>query len=187
MSARLSVVSLLLVLLAACAHRPDEGCVVPAAGVRYCLLAPGAMAGDGNPRLVHVAGPEVDRYLVSQANATNDALVLAASTLLGQPLFEIHYTRDSDGRARIEMRPDDAPARAGWLLAMLQLAYAEPAALNGALSGARLQADGDARRVVRNEQVLVNIERHDGMLRIVLPGQSLRIDIRPLAGETVTK
>lgn len=172
---------LLTVLLAACAHRPAaETCIEPARDIRYCLLPPSAMNVDGYPRLVHVVTPDVDRHFVAQIGRNDAGLVFAASSLLGQPLFEMRY----DARGGVNVVPHDAPVRARWLLAMLQFATAGVAAVNRALDGAQMHETGRTRIISREGRTLVSIEYDTRRTRISLPGQDMHIDITVLSDDT---
>jgi len=172
---------LLLLLTAACVHRPasDAVCLQPARGLRYCLLPPDALTADGNARLVHVSTREDELHLLAMLETGPEELVLYASSLLGQPLFEIHYTAQG-----VDVRPATAPVRADWLIALLQFAEAPPGDVNAALRGARLIAGHDSRQLLMNDgESIMSISSAGETTEIHLPAQSLRVVIRQLKGE----
>lgn len=174
---------ILLLLLAGCAHAPGgPECLDPAGGLRYCLLPAEALAGiaDGLPRLVHVSGEDLDQHLVSQLSVHDGRLLLAATSLLGQPLFEIRYATDANGNARLDVHPENAPVRAAWLLAMLQIANADVEAVNGALTRAHLETRGEDRFLVQGDDTVMAVVNRANTTEITVPEAKLRIRIRTL-------
>ena len=173
---RLALVLVLqLLLLAGCVHAlRDPNCLAPAGSLRYCLLPPSALMeiADGAPRLVHISGADIDQHMLSQLAVSDATLRLYASSLLGQPLFEIRYTANA-----IELLPDNAPVKAAWLLAMLQIAHADVAAVNGALTRARLETDGENRLLVQGHDMVMVVMTQAGATEIFLPAAELRIRI----------
>lgn len=179
---RTAYAALLFFLLAsACAHSPaPTPCVTPAAGLRYCLLPPAAITADAAPRLVHIIGRDIDQHMISQLAVSGNRLTLVATSLLGHPLFEIRYMQDAGGHSTIDVAPETAAIKAEWLIALLQLAQADVAMLNAALTDARLETDGAWRFLVRGDDTLVMIESRPAFTEITVPGQALRIRIQKL-------
>lgn len=174
--------ALLIMLIAACAHRPaSDNCVEPVARVRYCLLPPAAIVTDPLPRLITVKGPDTELEMVSQLTIDNGQLLLSAVSLLGQPLFEIRY----DETGELQLLPSDAPVRADWLLAMLQLATAELVAVNGAMEGAFMEENGADRRLLSGNRVLMEINSRPNEMEVRVPERRLVIRMTRLDAETV--
>jgi hypothetical protein len=117
--------------------------------------------------------------MISRLAVKEDRLVLLADTLLGQPLFRIEYDKGYE----LRHAPADAGVKPDWLIAMLQFAYADADAVNGALRGAELEENG-ARRIVRRRQVLVEIVESEGVTEIRLPGQALHVRVQRLNPES---
>ncbi|MBW3568017.1 MAG: DUF3261 domain-containing protein [Proteobacteria bacterium] len=171
---------LLVLVLSGCAHSGATGpCANPAPGVRYCLLPPNALPADGEPRLVHVTGNELDQHMISQVNVDTARLTMIATNLLGQPLFEIRYKNSASGPT-VSVFPADAPMEAAWLLALLQIAEADADEVRSGLRGSVLIEEGHSRRIERNGETLVWIDKRNGRTEIHIPRQQFRINIRTL-------
>lgn len=172
-----------VLLLSACAHTGNglTPCVRPSYGFHYCLLPPAAMQMDEKARLVHVQGADFEQYFVSRIAVRHSQLVMNASSLLGQPLFEIRYAEQEYGESAVTMTPASAPVRADWLLAILQIAEADLNDLRGTLSGATVTERDSTRylRDDRNKTILVVSADTTGKV-VEIPSQKLVVHIRVL-------
>lgn len=173
----------LVLLLGACAHAPAGQCLSPMPGVRYCLLPPAALPNDPAPKLVHVTLPDSEWHMVSRLAVNETELVLIADSLLGQPLFRVRYSADASGGFTFHHSPAETPVQPEWLVAVLQLAYAEIDALNQALRGADLIARNDTRRLQRGTRLLLEMKTTDGKMEITLPQQGVTLRISSLSSE----
>lgn len=188
---RRNILATCILLLAACAHTgsSEAPCVRPAAGLQYCLLPPAAMSLDESAQLVHVQGADFEQYFVSRiAVVKSEAqLVMNASSLLGQALFEIRYTQQ-DGASEITVQPASAPVKAKWLLAMLQIAEADMNDVRRSLSGATIAEQNGSRRLLdRRGKAVMTIRMLANGKLIEVPSQHLMIRIQKLDTEHVAQ
>ena len=171
---KLSLVAL-LVLLSGCATPLLPDCTRFGRDGQVCLLPPAALPKLDAVHMVTVTRDGRPDSFMGQLHIDEKDLRLAGSSLFGTGLFTLSY----DGR-RIQAQPDDPDLHAGTLVVMLELALADPAALQPRLHGLELTVSetpqGEVRDVSEADHAIVHILRGKGPL----PEAPLSIDIPPL-------
>lgn len=176
----------LLCLLAGCAT-PLLGpeCTRFGRDGQLCLLPPAALPAVEGSHMVKVvhAGREDDFIGLLRIDA--QSLRLAGFSLFGTSLFNLEYdgTRITSAPAQGSLKPD-------MLVAMLELAIADPNALQQRLHGLTLQTGSqggaDTRDVYESGRLIAHLERSGASLseadiRIDIPPLNVSVEMTPLA------
>lgn len=186
------LVALAALLLAACAGPGGRGaapCVALAPGASVCLLAPAVLPQLELRHLVQLEHENRHETFIGQVRVDARALHLAAVSPFGAHLFSVRW----DG-VTATLTPPRTPLRPELLVALLQLALADPAALRPQLRGMTLRVDAgergtEVRELRRGEALLGRIVRRgdlaaDGRLDVLLERSQLRLRLTPLEGGT---
>jgi len=176
---------LLTTLLAACASLPKSGdCVDFGGGGGLCLLPPSALPAVEAAHLVQFDHADQHESFIGHLHIDAASQRLAALSLFGSHLFTIAW----DGHA-VGGTNADAKLRPALLVAMLQLAVADPERLRTHLHGFTLteqsQAGYSLRELSRHGRLAVRIERHGATLAtatldISVPRAKLELHLKPL-------
>lgn len=176
----------LLALLAACATAPAApDCTHVGRDGQLCLLAPAQLPAVDAMHLVSIHRDGHDDTFMGRLQIDAHTLRLAGFSLFGTSLFNIEY----DGHA-IVSRPKSGELHADMLVLMLELALAEPAALQSRLHGLTLKlgrADhAQVRELFEHGHLIAHIERSDGALadahiNIAIPAIKLSVQMTPLS------
>ncbi|MGH8372913.1 MAG: DUF3261 domain-containing protein [Gammaproteobacteria bacterium] len=175
----------LLVLLSACATAPlAPNCTRIGHDGQFCMLAPASLPAVTATHLISVQHDGREDTFMGQLQIDSHALRLAGFSLFGTSLFTIEY----DGR-RIVRQPAKLDLHPELLVAMLELALADPAALRDRLHNLTLKLDttGDTqtRELFENGHLIARIERTgtplaDAHLSIAIPLAKLSVRMTPL-------
>lgn len=126
-------------------------CAALGAGARQCLLPPGALHALGaSTRSVAFRRGAASELWIMQIEADDARTLLVVSDPLGLPRFSL---RHDAGGLHVEPEAALAHADATRLLALLELAHADPAALRRSLHGAELTLGDDGGRHWRELRV----------------------------------
>lgn len=182
---RLILPGALLSLLVACAT-PLLGpeCTRFGRDGQLCLLPPSALPAVEGSHMVKVvhAGREDDFMGLLHIDAQD--LRLAGFSLFGTSLFNLEYdgTRVTSVPAQGDLKPD-------MLVAMLELAIADPNSLQQRLHGLALQVsskDGtETRDMYESGRLIAHLEKHgaslaDADIRIDIPPLNVSVEMTPL-------
>ena len=167
--------SLLLLVLSACATTLLPDCTRFGRDGQVCLLPPSALPGLDATHLVTVTREgRLDSFL-GQLHIDDQVLRLAGSSLFGTGLFDVSY----DGKT-LKAEPDSPQLHADTLVVMLELALADPAEIRPRLHGLDMTvtstAAGETRDISERGHPIVHIERSTGPLAQA----RLKIEIPPL-------
>ena len=165
----------LLSLLTACATPLLPDCSRLGRAGQVCLLPPSALPKLDAVHLVTVTRDGKPDSFMGQLHIDAQSLKLAGSSLFGTGLFTLSY----DGHL-IQSQPDNPDLPADTLVVMLELALADPAALQPRLHGLELAvsetSQGEVRDLSEHGHALVHMLRGPGPL----PEAALSVDIPPL-------
>lgn len=191
MNYRALILLFLLVLLGACASAPPApDCTRVGRNGQVCLLPPAALPAVNAVHLVSIRREGHDDSFMGRLQIDAHALRLAGFSLFGTNLFNIEY----DGH-RITSQPDSDTLHADTLVVMLELALADPAALQSRLHGLTLETrrtdHAEVRELFERGHLIAHIERSDGPiasahLKIEIPPIKLSVQMTPL-GEAVNQ
>lgn len=174
---------LLSLVLGACATLPPPGCVRLGPGA-VCLLAPAALPAVEASHVVTLTRDGKRETFMGRLAIDAHMLRLAGASLFGTGLFEISY----DGHS-IQARPPKAKAHADLMLALLEIAIAQPDALRDRLHGLALKTSRrgktEQRELYAHGHLVARIERDTGPLaqariRIDIPPANTVLDMLPL-------
>lgn len=177
--------SALLLLLAGCASvPPGPGCERFGRDGQVCLLPPSALPALDGSRLVTVTRDGQPQSFMGLLHIDDRNLRLVGLSLLGTGIFSLVY----DGHD-ITAQPADSELHPERLVVMLELAVADPAALEPRLKGLELRTgakDGlEMRDVYEHGELLAHIERSPGplteaTLSISIPPLKLSVLMQPM-------
>ncbi|HLW75121.1 MAG TPA: DUF3261 domain-containing protein [Gammaproteobacteria bacterium] len=181
--------SALLLLLAGCASVPLEpGCERFGRDGQVCLLPPSALPALDGSRLVTVTRDGQAQSFMGLLHIDDRNLRLVGLSLLGTGIFSLVY----DGHD-VTAQPADSELHPERLVVMLELAVADPGALQPRLRGLELKTgekDGlEARDVYEHGELLAHIERSQGpltdaTLSISVPPLKLSVLMKPMPAST---
>ncbi|HET8551984.1 MAG TPA: DUF3261 domain-containing protein [Gammaproteobacteria bacterium] len=126
-------------LLAGCATLPPAGCVRLGPDNHFCLLPPAALPQVSAAHLVTIRRNGKRQTFMGRLQINHQALRLAASSLFGAGLFTITW----DGHS-VTSAPQDARVHPDLIVAMLELAIADPVALRPRLHNLTLKLSHDS-------------------------------------------
>lgn len=187
-SARCLGVLLLALLVGGCAGLPmprrDADCVTIGPYGSICLLPPENLPATRARHLVSINRNGQSNTFLGRLRIGNDALRLAGASLFGAHLFTITW----NGRA-IVSRPQGRDMHPRMIIAMLQVALANPALLKPHLYGMELKItrrDGtELRRLLERGHLVARIEIHGSrpaaaQFDIQVPPVKLELHLEPL-------
>jgi len=171
------------------------GCVTPLLGPectrfsrdgQLCLLPPAALPAVEGSHLVTVTHDGREDSFVGLLHIDAEDLRLAGFSLFGTSLFNLQF----DG-TRVQTQPAQDALRPDTLVAMLELAIADPKRLQDRLHGLTLQvsdADGtETRDLSEGGEMIVHMERRgaslaDATILIRVPSRDIAVTIAPMGG-----
>ena len=185
-AARLGLMFALPALLTACAT-PLLGpeCTRFGRDGQLCLLPPAALPAVEGSHMVKVVHDGREDAFMGLLHIDAQDLRLAGFSLFGTSLFNL----DFDG-SKVTSVPAQGDLRPDMLVAMLELAIADPADLRGRLHGLTLQVreEGGAeiREVYEGERLIAHLEKRGASLaeseiRIDIPPVKVSVELTPLA------
>lgn len=177
------------VMLAGCASLPPlgENCIAIGPRGSFCPLPPLVLPAVRAQHMVTVHHDGDSNRFLGRLQVNEQALRLAGASLFGPHLFTLVW----DGQ-EVNLRPANADLRPGMMVAMLQLALADPAQLQPQLHGLELQVkrqgDGQTRTLSSHGRLVAQVERQGGPLAsatldIRVPPANLRLSLRPLRSQ----
>ena len=176
-----------LLLLSACASHPvAPGCMRFGRNGELCPLPPSELSPLDGRRLVTVSRDGREDGFIGLLHVDAQVLRLAGLSLFGTPLFTLSY-----GGHEVVVQPEGDDLQPERLLAMLELAMADPAKLEPRLRGLTLKVDSkdgvEIRNLYEGSELIVHLERSpgplaDAALRIEVPPAKLTVSLQPLAG-----
>ena len=183
---RLGLALTLPVLLAACAT-PLLGpeCTRFGRDGQLCLLPPAALPAVEGSHMVKVLHAGHEDAFMGLLHIDARDLRLAGFSLFGTSLFNL----DFDG-SKVTSVPTQDYLQPELLVAMLELAIADPAELQGRLHGLTLQVrtDGGAeiREVYEGDRLIAHLEKRgaglaESEIRIDIPPAKVSVEMTPLA------
>lgn len=183
---RLLPLLFLVTLMAGCATLPDgPGCVAIGPAGAFCPLPPQDLPAVSARHMVTITHDGQNQTFLGRLHIGADALRLAGASLFGTHLFTITW----DG-ARTSSEPPLPSLRPKLMVAMLQVALADPDALRPRLHGMVLKIENDGANEVRtlyeHGHLVARIERHGNMLAsatltIHIAPAGLRVQLTPLS------
>lgn len=181
-----AVVIAFTLLCAGCATLPTQpGCVRIGPAGAACLLPPTALPALQAQHIVTVIHDGKRDTFLGRLSIDRNALRLAGASLFGTHLFTITW----DG-ATIVAEPANAKLRPELILAMLEVAVAEPPLLRPQLHGLTLKLDhggdgSESRELYEHGRLVARIEIRgaplaEAHLRISVPPAHLELNLAPL-------
>lgn len=175
----------LLLFLAGCAGvPPGPACERFGRDGQVCLLPPSALPALDGSRLVTVTRDRQAQSFMGLLHIDDHNLRLVGLSLLGTGIFSFVY----DGRD-VTAQPPDSELHPGRLVVMLELAVADPAALQPRLKGLELRTGAkgglEMRDLYEHGELLAHIERSAGplteaTLSISIPSLKLSVRMQPM-------
>ncbi len=186
MNHRLILSCFLALLLAGCASLPHAGreCLQMGRNASFCPLPPQALPQLSAQHVVTVRHGNQSDTFVSQLQIDNDTLRLAGTSMFGTHMFTLGW----DGQ-KIHVEPARHEMRPWRVLAMLELALADPDRLQASLKGVELEVtqsgDDQTRRLIREGEEIARVVRQgrplvDAHMVITLPGAGMTLKLQPL-------
>jgi hypothetical protein len=176
---------LLPMLVAGCASVPQlPGCVKLGPYGQICPLPPAELPAVAARHIVKLTRDGKAHTFLGHLRIDDNALRLVGSSLFGTDLFTITYDAHE-----VTSRPRNADLHAELIVAMLEVALAEPERLRPRLHGLVLKASGDGRTQVRklyeHGRLAARIEQtgaplRDARLTISIPPANLTLQLTPL-------
>jgi len=182
---RLAVFVLLMALLSGCVT-PLLGpeCMRFSRGSQFCLLPPSSLPAVEGSHLVKVTHDGREDEFMGLLHIDAKDLRLAGFSLFGTSLFNLQY----DG-STVKTEPAQGALKPDILVAILELAIADPKLLPDRLHGLTLQvkdAGGvESRELGEGDRVLVRIERRgasltEAAIRIQVPSRNITVEVTPM-------
>lgn len=176
----------LAVLLAACASAPPQsGCAPVGRDGQLCLLPPSALPAVDASHVVTVTRAGKQDTFLGRLHIDARALRLAGFSLFGTNLFTLEY----DGQT-ITHHPEQMSLHPELLVVMLEIALADPAALQSRLHHLTLtvneSGDMQTRELFESGHLIARIEETGrplaaARIRIAIPPANLSVQLTPLA------
>ncbi|HET7570702.1 MAG TPA: DUF3261 domain-containing protein [Gammaproteobacteria bacterium] len=141
-------------LLTGCATLPPPGCVRLGPNSHFCLLPPTALPQVSAAHLVTIRRNGERQTFMGHLQIDDQALRLAASSLFGAGLFTITW----DGHS-VTSGPQEARVHPDLIVAMLELAIADPATLRPRLHNLALKLShrGEQRNLYAGGRLVAHI------------------------------
>lgn len=180
----------LLVSLAGCATTPlGPGCARFGRDGQLCLLPPASLPPVEGSHLIKVVHDGQEDAFMGLLHIDAHDLRLAGFSLFGTSLFNIEYDGDTikSAHAQGSLKPD-------MLVAMLELAIADPALLQDRLHGLSLKmrsAGGmQVRDVSEGDRLIAHIEEIgtplvEATIRIQIPPYKISVEMTPMGSAPV--
>lgn len=187
---RLILPCVALMLLAGCATTPlGPGCTRFGRDGQLCLLPPAALPPVEGSHLIKVIHDGQEDAFTGLLHIDARDLRLAGFSLFGTSLFNIEYDGETvkSASAQGSLKPD-------MLVAMLELAIADPALLQERLHGLTLKVSsaGDIRirDVSEGSRLIAHIEESgatlaEATIRIQIPPLKVSVEMTPMDGAPV--
>ena len=182
---RLACLFALAALLAGCATTPlGPGCTRFGREGQLCLLPPASLPAVEGSHLIEVEHEGQEDAFMGLLHIDAHDLRLAGFSLFGTSLFNIEY----DGE-NLKSAPAQGSLKPDMLVAMLELAIADPALLQERLHGLSLNvssADGrQLRDVSESGRLIAHIEESgtplaDATIRIEIPPLNVTVEMTPM-------
>ncbi len=184
---RASILCVLLATLGACATTPlGPGCTRFGRDGQLCLLPPASLPPVEGSHLIKVVHDGQEDAFTGLLHIDAHDLRLAGFSLFGTSLFDIEY----DG-VTVKSVPTQGSLKPDMLVAMLELAIADPALLQDRLHGLTLKVSsaGDTRirDVSEGERLIAHIEENgtplaEATIRIQIPPLKVSVEMTPMDG-----
>ncbi|HET7308370.1 MAG TPA: DUF3261 domain-containing protein [Gammaproteobacteria bacterium] len=169
-------------MLTGCATLPPPGCVRLGPDSHFCLLPPTALPQVSAAHLVTIRRNGERQTFMGHLQIDDRALRLAASSLFGAGLFTITW----DGHS-VTSAPPDVRVHPDLIVAMLELAIADPAVLRPRLHNLtlKLSHNNERRDLYAHGHLVAHIvtrPKAPAMAHIVMtiPPAHLTLVLRPL-------
>lgn len=189
-AARLLLLGMLVASLAGCATTPlGPGCRRFGRDGQLCLLPPASLPPVEGSHLIKVVHDGQEDAFTGLLHIDAHDLRLAGFSLFGTSLFNIEY----DGET-VKSVPAQASLKPDMLVAMLELAIADPALLQARLHGLTLKVssvDGmRIREVSEGARLIAHIEESgtplaEATIRIQIPPLKVSVVMTPMADASV--
>lgn len=177
-------------LLTACATPLlGPGCTRFGHDGQICLLPPAALPALEGSRMVKVVHDGHEDAFLGVLHIDAKELHLAGFSLFGTSLFQVHF----DGVQATSV-PAGGDLKPEMLVAMLELALADPKLLQDRLHGLALvvnnQGSVETREVTESGRLIAHLERRgsspaDAGIRIDIPPASLSVEMSPIGSAPV--
>jgi hypothetical protein len=187
---RLLLLCALVATLAACVTTPlAPGCSRFGRDGQLCLLPPASLPAAEGSHLIKVMHDGQEDTFTGLLHIDAHALRLAGFSLFGTSLFNIEY----DGE-NIKSEPAQGSLKPDILVAMLELAIADPTLLQHCLHGLRLEVGSaggmQIRDVSESGRLIAHIEESgtplaDATIRIQIPPLKVSVEVTPMGGAPV--
>ncbi|HET7650067.1 MAG TPA: DUF3261 domain-containing protein [Gammaproteobacteria bacterium] len=182
---RLLLLPILVMLMAGCASAPvAPGCTRIGHDGQFCLLPPSSLPSVSAMHLVTVQHDGRTDSFMGQLQVDSHALRLAGLSLFGTSLFALDY----DGHA-IHKQPEQINLHGELLISMLELALADPAALQPRLHNLTLtlaqNGTTQTRQLFEHGHLIARIEKtgdtlSEARINIAIPLAKLVVSMTPL-------
>ena len=184
---RLLLLGTLLVALTGCATTPlGPGCTRFGRDGQLCLLPPASLPPVEGSHLIKVVHDGQEDAFTGLLHIDAHDLRLAGFSLFGTSLFNIEYDGDS-----VKSVPAQGSLQPDMLVAMLELAIADPALLQDRLHGLTLKVSSAGatriRDVSEGGRLIAHIEEEgtplaEATIRIQIPPLKLSVEMTPMGG-----
>jgi hypothetical protein len=172
---RLLPFAVLLASLAGCATTPPTpGCTRFGRDGQLCLLPPASLPPVEGSHLIKVMHDGREDAFVGLLHIDDHALRLAGFSLFGTSLFNIEYDGES-----VKSAPAQGSLKPDMLVAMLELAIADPALLQERLHGLSLNVSSAGGRELRDVSESGRLIAHIEESGTPLAGATIHIEIPP--------
>lgn len=189
MKLRYACLLLIALLGAGCASvpAPRSDCVPIGPSGQICPLPPAALPAVSASHIVTVTRDGQSHTFLGRLHIDHDALRLAGASLFGTHLFTVSW----DGHG-IVSQPANSKLHPELMVAMLEVALADPAVLRSHLHGLTLEidshGDGEVRKLYERGRLVAHIEKHGSPLAVArltmrIPPVGLTLHLTPVTGE----
>ena len=182
--------AVLLASLAGCATMPlAPGCTRFGRDGQLCLLPPASLPPVEGSHLIKVMHDGQEDAFIGLLHIDDHALRLAGLSLFGTSLFNIEY----DGET-IKSAPTQGSLKPDMLIAMLELAIADPTLLQDRLHGLSLKVDSGGGMQIRDVSEGAHLIAHvedsgaslaESTIRIQIPPLKVSVEMTPMTGAPV--
>ena len=184
---RLLLLGTLLVALTGCATTPlAPGCTRFGRDGQLCLLPPASLPPVEGSHLIKVVHDGQEDAFTGLLHIDAHDLRLAGFSLFGTSLFNIEYDGDS-----VKSVPAQGSLQPDMLVAMLELAIADPTLLQDRLHGLTLKVSSAGatriRDVSEGGRLIAHIEEEgtplaEATIHIQIPALKLSVEMTPMGG-----
>jgi hypothetical protein len=184
---RLILLGTLLTALAGCATTPlGPGCTRFGRDGQLCLLPPASLPAVEGSHLIKVVHAGQEDAFTGLLHIDAHDLRLAGFSLFGTSLFNIEYDGES-----VKSAPTQGSLKPDMLVAMLELAIADPARLQERLHGLTLKVsmagETQIRDISEGDKLIAHIEESgtplaEATIRIEIPPLNISVEMTPMGG-----